>query len=72
MGAEFSLKVSGVEVERATMVEKAVALGPQTATVVALAPVRSELSIRRRQIAKHKLATVDVGFPGERNHVHPD
>src|SRR5262249_54447793 len=69
---EFALKVSGVEVEGATMIERAVAPGPQTATVVALAPVRGKLSIRRRKIAKHKLAAVDIGFPSKRNHIHPD
>ena len=72
IGAEFALEVSGVKIEGVTMVERAVALGPQTATVVALAPVRGKLSIRRRQIAKHKLAAVDIGFPSESNHVHPD
>jgi hypothetical protein len=54
------------------MIIRAVALGPQTATVVALAPVRGKLAIRHRQIAKHKLATVDISFPGERNYVHAD
>ena len=70
--AEFALEVSGVKVEGATMIERAAGLRPQSATVVVLAPMRGKLSIRRRQIAEHKLTTVDIGFPSERNHVHPD
>ena len=54
------------------MIEHAVAPGPQTATIVVLAPVRRKLTIGRRQIAKHKLAAVDIGFAGRRGHVHPD
>src|SRR5260370_24665576 len=69
---EFALEVSGVKVEGATMIECAAGLRPQSATVVVLAPMRSKLSIRRRQIAEHRLATVDIGFPSERNHVHSD
>src|SRR5215469_18572181 len=69
---EFALKVSGVEVEGATMIERAVGAGPQTGTVVSFAPVRGKLSIRRRQLAKHELAAVDIGFPSKRNHIHPD
>src|SRR5215471_4619651 len=69
---KFALKVSSIEVEGATMIERAVALGPHTGTVVSLAPVGGKLSTRRRKVAKHKLATVDIGFPSERNHVHPD
>jgi len=55
-----------------TVIECAAGLGPQTATVVALAPVRGKLSIGRRQIAKHKLAALDIGISSERNHIHPD
>src|ERR1700730_3546327 len=70
--AEFALEVSGVKVEGATMIERAAGLRPQSATVVVLAPMCGKLSIRRRQIAEHRRATVDIGFPSERNHVHPD
>jgi hypothetical protein len=72
ISAEFALEVGGVKIEGATMIERALGLGPQPAAVVVLAPVRGKLSIRRWQIAKHKLAAGDIGFPSERNHIHPD
>jgi hypothetical protein len=54
------------------MIEQPTGFRPQAVAVVALAPVPSKLTMRRRQVAKHKLAAVDVGCPNQRNHIHPD